>query len=154
MCLPSCASPCVALLPVQAVSFLPAIAFYPSFHCGGQDVMWEVWLLVVFVLAGDCNFFSGEWCPTHPSIALSCPVDSCYSLWRSQSLGPDEQGLIHLTGRYLSTAEKRAGDEKGSVKWAQWIQQMCPHNCKSFGSLIVPATPSPRGTVWLLFEQF
>lgn len=49
-------------------------------------------------------FFSGEWCPTHPSIALSHPVDSCYSLWRSQSLGPDEQGLIHLTGRYLSTS--------------------------------------------------
>lgn len=56
------------------------------------------------LVGGHRLFFSGEWCLTHPSVALSCPVDSCYSLWRSQSFGPDEQGLIHLTGRFLPTS--------------------------------------------------
>lgn len=142
---------CLALLPVP---FLLALAFYPYPLTVVEKMSCERFWLLVSVLIGDHRlFFSGEWCLTHPSIALSCPMDSCYSLWRSQSVGPDEQGLILLTGRFLSISNHcrdKGRRWKGFVKWAHLIQQMCAHNSRTL--LDVPAVPSPWSTI-LLLEQ-
>lgn len=124
-----------ALLPVP---FLPALAFYPSPLTVVEKMSSERFWLLVSVLVGDDRlFFSGEWCLTHPSITLSCPVDSCYSLWRSQSVGPDEQGLLHLTGRFLSTwnhYRDKSRRWKGSVKWkfSRFVHIIVKH-CWIFG---------------------
>jgi len=107
-----CVTPPV-LLPVlhcfqckQPATYLPSpftcpLTVVEKMSCESYDFFLSLCLLVITNV-----FFSGEWCPAHPSVAISCPVDSCYSLWRSQSLGPDEQGLIHLTGRYLATSNR------------------------------------------------
>lgn len=124
-----------ALLPVP---FLPALAFYPSPLTVVEKMSCERFWLLVSVLVGDHRlFFSGEWCLTHPSITLSCPVDSCYSLWRSQSVGPDEQGLLHLTGRFLSTwnhYRDKSRRWKGFVKWkfSRFVHIIVKH-CWIFG---------------------
>lgn len=107
----------------QSPSFPPLSFTHPltgveKMSCKRSDFFLSLCLLVITI------FFSGEWCPTHPSVALSCPVDPCYSLWRSQSLGPDEQGLIHLTGRYLSMLNHCR--EKGR-RW-EWLCEVSTMN--------------------------
>ena len=90
VCVSFCASPCIVLLSEQAVSVLPAVAFYQSTVVEKRLFDRSNFLLSLCLLVTGGFIFSGDWSPAHPSIAFSCPVDSCYSLWRSQSLGPDE----------------------------------------------------------------
>lgn len=119
---------CPSLNPPKACTVWHCFCPHPSCpgllslssQCGGEGVVRGSDFLLSMLVVDHRLFFSGEWCLTHPSVALSCPVDSCYSLWRSQSVGPDEQGLLHLTGRFLSTwnpCRDKGRRWKGSVKW-------------------------------------
>lgn len=112
-----------------------------------SDFLLSLCLLLITII-----FFSGKWCPTHPSIALPCPVGSCYGLWRSQSLGPDEQGLIHLTGRYLFTSN-HCGD---GGRRCEGLCEASPVNSADVSPLdlwLSQLRPLPGFTVWLLLEQ-
>lgn len=139
----------------QSPSFLPwpfiltLSLWWKRCHVGGSASC-----CLCVLVGGHRLFFSGEWCLTHPSVALSCPVDSCYSLWRSQSLGPDEQGLIHLTGRFLPTSNHcRDKGRRWKVLWSDHTEfSRCVHIIMKPYWIVVPAVPSPWSTI-LLLEQ-